>query len=132
MLVEIYHVEDIIISNNRGQENCHVGPTSSPAVVNFEIWTPPLQPAMVYLELRQIRSKPDDKDAEISNLVWASSLKHPDPQLIPPGRMRAAAVIIDPDKAIKPVRPGQKAEFALTGYIKGKMIGGVHFSITKK
>ena len=26
--VEIYHIEDINTSNNRGQENCHVGPTA--------------------------------------------------------------------------------------------------------
>jgi hypothetical protein len=132
LLVEIYHVEDINNANNRGQENCHVGPTSSPAVVDFQIWNPTSQPAMVYLELRQIRPKSDEKDEEMSKLVWASRLKHPDPQLIPPGQMKEAAVIIDPDKAIKPVRPGRKAEFVLTGYIKGKMIGGVHFTITKK
>ena len=132
LLIEIYHVEDVNTANNKGQENCHVGPTSSPAVVDFEVWNPTPKPAMVYLELRQIMPKPDDTNEEMSKLVWASWLKHPDPQLIPPGRMRNATVIIDPDKAIKPVRPGQKADFVLTGYINGEMIGGVHFTITKK
>ena len=35
MLVEIYQFEDINTNNNRGQENLHVGPTSSPAEIPF-------------------------------------------------------------------------------------------------
>jgi len=132
ILVEIDHVEDINTSNNRGQENCHVGPTSSPAVVDFEIWNPSKKPAMVFLELRQLMPRPDGTDEGLSRLVWPSSLKHPDPQLIPPGRNRKAAVVIDPDKALKPIRAGEKAEFVLTGFIDGEVIGGVHFTVTKK
>jgi hypothetical protein len=64
-------------------------------------------------------------------LLWGTWIKHPYPQVIPPGKRRKASVIIDPDSAISKVRPGQKAEFALTGYINGQVIGGVNFTITK-
>jgi hypothetical protein len=127
ILAEIYHLEDINTNNNYGQENCHVGPTSSPAKVIFTIWNPTRIPAMVYLDLRQLND-PKQPDRV---LLWESYLIHPDPQLIKPGDRREAIVVINPD-LIKDVRPGDEAEFALTGFIDGKMIGGTNFIIKKK
>jgi hypothetical protein len=124
VIAEIYHVEDIRESNNRGQENLHVGPTSSPAEVRFVIYNPTETPAAVYLELRQLI---DPRDQE--SRLWASWIKHPDPQLLGPGEMTEAAVIIDPDPA--DVGAGAQAEFALTGFIGDQMIGGVNFVIVK-
>jgi hypothetical protein len=126
LMVEIYHVEDINTSNNRGQENCHVGPTASPAEVPFLIWNPTDEPAMVHLELRQVRRPVQEEQPRL----WPAFIRQPDPQLIGPGEKREAWVIIDPQAA--DIRPGEEAEFALTGYIKGKMIGGVNFIIINK
>jgi len=125
MLVEIYHIEDINESNNKGQENLHVGPASSPADVCFAIWNPTKEPAYVFLELRQL--VPEGQ--ELENPLWGSWIMHPDPQLIKPGEMTKGCVLIDPDYA--GIKRG-KAEFVLTGYINGKIIGGVNFIIEKK
>jgi hypothetical protein len=62
--------------------------------------------------------------------VWPTTIIHPDPQVIPPGESKEAVVEIDPDK-IK-IRPCQTAEFALTAFVDGKVVGGANFIITKK
>jgi hypothetical protein len=125
IMVQIYHIEDINENNNMGQENTHVGPTSSPAKVPFQLGNPTKEPGYVHLELRQIRSTGEQKD-----FLWESWIRQPDPQLLSPGEKREAWVIIDPGKA--DIRPGDEAEFALTGSLGGKVIGGVNFIIMKK
>lgn len=125
MRVDIYHIEDINESNNKGQENLHVGPASSPTEVCFDIWNPTKEPAYVFLELRQL--VPAGQELEIP--LWGSWIRHPDPQLIKPSEMTKGCVIIDPDYA--GIKRGT-AEFVLTGYINGKIIGGVNFIIQKK
>ena len=126
---DIYHLEDINDNNNSGQENCHVESTTSPAIVPFLVWNPTDKPAMVYFELRQ---QLQAEDVEEGMVLWGGRIKHPDPQLIPPGESIRAEVIIDPDLAITKIRPDQEAEFSLTGFIDGKVIGGANFIIVKK
>ena len=127
VLATIYHAEDINEANNKGQENCHVGPTSSPAVVPFRIYNPTKDPVAVHLELRQIMKGGKSQKEQI----WATWVDHPDPQMIPPEGMTEARVIIDPDVGAD-IRKGESAEFSLTGFIDDIMIGGVHFIIYKK
>jgi len=110
---------------NKDQENTHVGPTSSPAKVALLVGNPTKYPDYVHLELRQIRATSEQTD-----LLWASWIRQPDPQLLSPGEKREAWVIIDPGKAN--IRPGDEAEFALTGSMGGKVIGGVNCIIMKK
>ncbi|MCB9288810.1 MAG: hypothetical protein H6560_15995 [Lewinellaceae bacterium] len=124
IIAEIYHVEDINEANNRGQENCHIGPTSSPAIVPFTVWNPTEEPAYIFLELRQLSGFGEQEPQ-----IWASRINHPDPQLILPGMRSTFEVLIDPDPAR--VSKGQQAEFALTGFIRGQMIGGTNFIIIK-
>ena len=62
--------------------------------------------------------------------LWASRVIHPDPQVLQPGERAEACVIIDPDVA--DVKKGTKAEFAVTGFIDGEMIGGVNLVVVKK
>jgi hypothetical protein len=124
ILAEIYHVEDINESNNRGQENLHVGPTSSPAEVPFTVYNPSTRAAAIHLELRQLLL-PGQSDK-----IWAAWVEHPDPQVIPPGESREAKVIIDPK--LSGVDEGETAEFVLTAFLDGEMIGGVNFIITVK
>jgi hypothetical protein len=124
LLVEIYHIEDINGNNNVGQENCHVGPTTSPAKVPFLVWNPTDKPVAVYLELRQLIPP----GQEVKTRLWGSWITHPDPQVIPPGGRREAWAILDPDLA--DIKSGE-AEFALTGFINGRVIGGVNFIIRK-
>jgi hypothetical protein len=121
--VEIYHLEDIKESNNAGQENCHVGPTSSPATIQFVVWNPTDKAAMVHFELRQLAQQINNTEQRL----WATQIKHPDPQEIPPGEQNKAMVIIDPKLA--DAKKGEKAEFALTGFINGNVIGGVNFIV---
>lgn len=125
VIAEIYHVEDVETSDNIGQENCHVGTSSSPAQVSFLVCNPTDRPARVHLELRQLMHF----GLEEEEILWPSWIRHPDPQLIPPGDCREACAIIDPPAD---VRPGQQAEFALTAFIDRQVIGGVNFIITKK
>jgi len=126
IMVEIYHIEDINESNNKGQENCHVGPTSSPAEVCFVLWNPTEEPTAVHLELRQLIT-PAQQETE---RLWETWVRHPDPQVIPPGERTEACVIMDPKLA--QVRPGQQAEFALTGFINRRVVGGVNFIMIKE
>ncbi len=125
---DIYHIEDIVSSNNSGQENCHVGPTASPATVPFEVWNPTKEPAMVFLELRQ---QPNLGNTQGGNLLWGSHIVHPSPQLIMPDKSSKAEVVIDPDILGGDIRPGEKVEFSLTGFINGKVVGGANFIIIK-
>jgi hypothetical protein len=122
LLAEIYHLEDINEDNNHGQENCHVGPTSSPAKVAFLVWNPTDKPAAIYLELRQ----KVDEDDESAQPIWGSMIIHPEPQVIPPGEFGKASVIIDPDMV--DIKRGT-VEFMLTGFINRRMIGGANFII---
>ena len=125
--VEIYHIEEINTNNNLGQENCDVGPTSSPAKVEFTLWNPTKRPQMIYLDLRQIS---DSINQKIPLILWESQIIHPDPQLLQPGEKRDAIVLIDPAKS--DVKSGTIANFSLTGYADGEIIGGANFRITKK
>jgi hypothetical protein len=137
ILGEIYHMEDIKPSNNCGQENLHVGPTSSPVEICFRIWNPTEVPAAVHLEVRQLI--PPGQESKVQ--LWATWIKHPNPQVLKPGDSARACVKIDPDFVAldnswawrdKAVKPGTSAEFAVTGFIGNKMIGGINLTITKK
>jgi hypothetical protein len=129
-LAQVYHIEDVMDQNNTGQENCHVGPTSSPAEIDFLVCNPTDHPAMVFLELRQIGV--ENLEQGMPEVIWGAEIRQPEPQLLEPGECRNAKVIIDPDKAGGKVPRGQKAKFALTAFIEGEMIGGVNFEIVKK
>jgi len=126
ILVEIYHVEDINLNNNKGQENCDVSGTASPAEIPLLIWNPTEKPAMVHLELRQLLKA----GQEGPEWMWEASVRQPDPQLIIPGQEEGikALVSINPPKHVK---PGQEAEFALTAFIGRKVVGGVNFTVFK-
>jgi len=125
VIAQIYHVEDVETSDNIGQENCHVGTSSSPAQVRFLVYNPTDLPARVHLELRQLMRVGLEEEEKL----WPSWIRHPDPQLIPPGESREAWAIIDPPPEVP---PGQQAEFALTAFIDRQVVGGVNFIITKK
>lgn len=126
--VLIYHLEDINEDNNRGQENCHVGTTASPAMVPFALHNPTKMPAMVHLELRQIIGA-QEGDEERPVLLWLTHLKHPDPQMLQPGQRAKAWAVIEPHPK---ARSGDKAEFSLTAYVGKTVIGGINFIIYKK
>jgi hypothetical protein len=123
--VNIEHLEDIDTTNNTGQENLHVGYSSSPAETCFTVWNPTKEPAPVHFEVRQLFDPKEPK-----RILWASWVKHPDPQFLKPGDRAEACVIIDPEKADVP--KGTKAEFAVTCFIGDTMIGGVNLIIIKK
>lgn len=123
---EIYHIEDINGDNNRGQENTDVGAANSPVEIPFELWNMSDEPAALHLELRQIVRHQLDSQQKI----WGNWLKHPDPQIIPPGGKSEGKIIIDPDYGN--INEGEQAEFALTGYIGKKMVGGVNVILTRE
>ncbi len=125
IMAEIYHVEDINEDNNFGQENCHVGPTSSPAKIPFTVWNSTDKPASLYFELRQINTQGKD----YVERLWGTFIQQPDPQILEPGEEQEIEVTIEPDYA--DVKRGAKAEFALTGFINGKVCGGANFIIFK-
>ncbi len=125
LIAQIYHVEDKKTKDNVGQENCHIGPSSSPARVRFVVHNPTDKAAAVYLELRQL-IKPDQPEEEI---LWPTRIEHPDPQIIFPGRSMEAWAIVEPPAEVP---QGQQAEFALTAFIDRQVIGGVNFIINKR
>jgi hypothetical protein len=126
MKIEIYHIEDINEDNNEGQENLHVGPTSSPAEVPFLIYNPTERPVAVYLEVRQLLT-PGEEEQEP---LWATWIEHPDPQTISPGEAREGVAIFDPKWT--DVGPGAVARFVLTAFVDGEIIGGMQFRITNR
>jgi hypothetical protein len=120
------HIEDTKPQNNSGQENLHVGYTGSPAKVRFTVWNQAKDPAPVHFEVRQLI----DPKRYKKERIWATDIQHPVPQILAPGARGEAGVVIDPDPA--DVKPGIKAEFAVTAFIANQMIGGVNAIITKK
>ena len=122
---EVFHAEDVNSVNNKGQENLHVGPTSSPAKVCFEIWNTTRKPAAVFIEVRQ--QVPGDRTGR--EPLWATQVVHPDRQVLQPGEKAEACVEVDPKYADVP--QGAKAAFAVTGFIEGQMIGGVNLVIER-
>lgn len=123
ILFEIYHIEDINENNNKGQENCHIGPTSSPAKVDFLVWNPTEEPAAIHFEVRQLSSSTSQ------NLIWATEIEHPDPQVIMPGETGKAIIVINPD--FLDIPKGSRAEFSVTAYLNRKIHGGANFIIVK-
>jgi hypothetical protein len=123
--VNVEHVEDNDTTNNTGQENLHVGFSSSPAEACFTVWNLTREPGPVYFEVRQLF---DPKAAK--KVLWASRVKHPVPQILRPGDKATACVVVDPEKA--DVGRGASADFAVTCFIGGKMIGGVNVRIIKR
>ncbi len=124
--VELSHLEDIKSQNNAGQENLHVGYSSSPTKVSFMVWNLTRDNAPVHFEVRQL-VEPRHYGKE---RLWATTIQHPDPQIIGAGQRGDATVIIDPDPG--DVERGTTAEFAVTAFVGGKVIGGVNAVITKK
>lgn len=126
MRCEIYHIEDINLLNNNGQENLHVGPTSSPTKVCFQITNTSKYFSAFYLEVRQL----EDPKKSPHPPLWGTWVKHPEKQILSPGKRAEACVTIDPDVA-KDVKIGDKAEFSVTGFLNGEMIGGVNIRLVK-
>jgi len=122
---EIYHIEDIDPDNNVGQENCHVGAATSPYKIPFQVCNPTDEATAMFLELRQLEPVPDPE-----RRPWGTWVRHPDPQVLKPGECREAVAIVDPDPAR--AKKGDKAEFALTGFADGKIVGGVNFVVIKR
>ena len=121
----IEHLEDIDGRNQTGQENLHVGYSSSPTKVCFTVWNPSAQPAPVHFEVRQL-FEPSSKD----RTLWHTWVEHPDPQFLRPGDRAKTCVVVDPGEA--KVRPGAKAEFAVTCFVAGTMIGGINLIVIKR
>ncbi len=124
--VQIEHPEDTGHKNNEGQENLHVGYSSSPTRVCFQVANPSREAAPVHLEVRQLI--PPGQEEE--HRLWGTWIQHPVPQVLQPGERAQACVIIDPDPA--DVRSGTTEEFAVTAFIGGVMVGGVNAIMTKK
>jgi hypothetical protein len=107
-----------------GQENLYVGFTSSPGSACFNVWNCTKEPTPVYFEVCQLINPREPER------LWASWIKHPDPQILQPGERAEACVVVDPDVA--DVHSGAKAEFAVTAFIGTQIIGGVNVIMTKK
>lgn len=123
---EIDHVEDTKPENNQGQENLHVGFSSSPARVCFQVYNITKKSAPVHIEVRQLIQPKQQKREKL----WATWVEHPDPQILKPGEVAKACVVVDPDVADVP--EGVEAEFAVTAFIGSEMVGGVNLLITKR
>jgi opacity protein-like surface antigen len=123
---EIYHNEDTNGANNAGQENCHVGPTSSPLSVTFSVRNPSDEARALHYEVRQLTPAGERK----KSILWNTTIKHPDPQVLQPGDEAEVTVTVDPDYTY--VKPGEKAEFAVTNYLDREIIGGVNLTATRR
>ncbi len=75
----------------------------------------------MHLEQRKLTERGQEE-------IWPSRIEHPEPQVIYPYEKKQAFAIIEAPASAK---EGQQAEFVLTAYIDGEIIGGVNFSITK-
>ncbi|TLX70282.1 hypothetical protein E9993_22415 [Labilibacter sediminis] len=120
--VEIYHNEDIYTSNNSGQENCNVGPTSSPLSVTFSVRNPSDVSRALHYEVRQLYPNKGKRVPPI----WHTMIKHPDPQVLEPNAETEITVTADPDHTY--VEPGVVTEFSVTNYLDGEIIGGVNLT----
>ena len=101
------------------------GAVNSPYEIPFQVCKPTDEATAMFLELRQIEPAPDPE-----RRPWGTWVRHPDPQVLEPGECREAVAIVDPDPAR--ATKGDKAEFALTGFADGEMIGGVKFIVIEK
>lgn len=126
ILAEIYHNEDTNGANNAGQENCHVGPTSSPLSVTFSVRNPSDVARALHYEVRQLTPAGERK----KSILWNTTIKHPDPQVLQPGGEAEVIVTVDPDYTY--VKPGEKAEFAVTNYLDREIIGGVNLTAARR
>lgn len=123
--VEIYHNEDIYTTNNSGQENCNVGPTSSPLSVTFTVRNPSDQPRAMHYEVRQLYPAVGGRIPKI----WNTTIQHPDPQVIPPDTETEVTVTVDPDYTY--IEPGETTEFAVTHYLDGEILGGINLTTSR-
>ena len=124
--VTLEHLEDINEGNNEGQENLHIGYTSSPAKVCFAVWNTSKYASPVFVEVRQLV----DPKMHGEERLWPTWVDHPRPQILKPDERAEVCVIVDPEKA--DIKAGTTAEFAVTCFVGSEMIGGVNLRITAK
>ncbi|UCE74214.1 MAG: hypothetical protein JSV56_00535 [Methanomassiliicoccales archaeon] len=116
--VEIYHDDDLNFDNNMGIENTRVKAVSSPGEVNFLITNNKSERALVYLEARQIDSKP----------LWPAWIIREYPQELGPNETQMGTFIVDVPGG---VNVGEFRTFKITAYIGDEIIGGIEVNVTK-
>ena len=115
--VEIYHPWDSNLDNNKGQENTHVAPVSSPGEVEFIVENPTNKTGLVYLELTQT-------GREKGEPLWGTKIERKYPQILKPGGSQKVKVrIYAPDNA----RIGDSRTFSIDAILDGEVIGGIEF-----
>jgi hypothetical protein len=116
LLVTIAHPWDSNLDNNRGQENTHVQPVSSPGAFTFTLWNPANTSALIYLEARQV----------MGGSIWPAQLKRDYPQVQAPGAERAVTVTVT---APSSAQHREIHRFTISAYINDTLIGGIEVDV---
>lgn len=116
LLVTLAHPWDSNLDNNRGQENTHVQPVSSPGAFTFSLWNPANTSALIYLEARQV----------MGASIWPAQLKRDYPQVQAPGTERTVTLtVIAPSSA----QDREVHRFTINAYINDTLIGGIEVDV---
>ena len=114
--VSIYHPWDENLNNNVGQENTDVHPVSSPGEITFTVTNPTEKSALVYIEAKQVGVQ----------TLWETQIKRDYPQVQAPGENKTVTFAVD---APSDAAQGEKRVFTVSGYIDGKLIGGIEVEV---
>jgi hypothetical protein len=117
--VEIYHSLDSHTGNNKGQENCQVYQSYSPAVIDFTVFNPTNTSALVYLEVTQKANGTE---------LWPTEIDRSYPQVLPPLSYQDVTLTVNASTSAK---PGEYRIVTVTATINGETIGGVDFIVFK-
>lgn len=112
IIATIHHPWDENLNNNKGQENTHVHPVTSPGEITFTVGNPTGKDALVYVEARQVGTQD----------LWRTLIERDYPQVQKPGENRTVTFIVE---APSDADVGEKRIFTVSGYIDGELIGGI-------
>lgn len=99
-----------------GQENTEVHPVASPGEITFTVSNPTNQSALVYIEAKQVGTQK----------LWKTRIERDYPQVQAPGENKTATLIVD---APSDAAQGEKRIFTVSGYVDGKLIGGIEVEV---
>jgi hypothetical protein len=112
----IYHPWDENLNNNLGQENTDVHPVASPGEITFTVCNPTEKSALVYIEAKQVGTQK----------LWQTRIERDYPQVQAPGENKTVTLVVE---APSDVAQGENRTFTVSGYVDGKLIGGIEVEV---
>ena len=120
LMITLTHPSDSNLENNKGQENTHVNPVSSPGETSFMIENPTGTVGTPFVNVRQVG------DPNIT--IWENAINRTYPQVLGPGGNQTATLWFN---APETAAVGEDRVIVVDVYLYGELIGGIEVTVEK-